>query len=221
MEQNTAIDQKAEVTPVPPTPTSQVETKPTVAVPADNQAEHKQTQAFIAMRRENREMKKKLATVNANTPPAVAAVAIEQTEQPEVVAVVPPAVMAAAPAPKVAERDIEAESAKAIEVLANDKQIAAMPGSILDIINMVDNDPRLASLHNIDPTIAFREAKNLWLEKAGINTPPPIPKANNVSGGTPKGSTDFEALVNEAHNTPPGTKRFNELHKKIREMRSH
>ena len=218
MEQNTEINQKAEVTPVPPTPATQAETKPTVAVPADNQAEHKQTQAFIAMRKENREMKKKLAEVTANTPPVVAEVT-QPTEQPENV-IVTPTTKVAAPAPKVAERDIEAESAKAIEVLANDKQIAAMPGSILDIISMVDNDPRLASLHNIDPTIAFREAKNLWLEKTGISTPPLTPKSTNVSGGIQKGTNDLGAVLDELETVPAGSRRFYELIKKKREIES-
>jgi hypothetical protein len=215
-DKNAANIQDGQVAPAPVTPTTQVETKPIVSAPADNHAENKQTQAFIAMRKENREMKKKLAEVNANTPPAVA----EEPVQSESVTVTPTTPKVAAPAPKVAVRDIEAESAKAIEVLANDRQISAVPGSILDIISMVDNDPRLSSLHNIDPTIAFREAKNLWLEKTGIAPQAITPKPTSATGGPSKGSTDLQALIEEAHITPPGTKRFNELYKKIQELRS-
>jgi hypothetical protein len=95
-----------------------------------------------------------------------------------------------------------------------------MPGSILDIISMVDNDPRLASLHNIDPTIAFREAKNLWLEKTGISTPPLTPKSTNVSGGIQKGTNDLGAVLDELETVPAGSKRFYELIKKKREIES-
>jgi len=219
--ENTEIkDQTAEVKPVPPTPVTQTETAQTAEAPADNQAEYnkKNVAAFVKMRQENREMKRKLAEVNAGktTPPPVAAVATEQTEQVEQVVITPPT-QVAAPAPRVAERNIEAESAKAIEALANDAQIVAVPGSILDIISMVDNDPRLADLHNIDPTIAFREAKNLWLEKTGIHTPPPIPKADTTPGGATVAVNDLEAMYKQLDTIPPGTAEWYKLHKQIRE----
>lgn len=219
-EKTAEIIQKEVVAPAPLTPTpAKVETPPTVSVPADNHAEYKQTQAFIAMRKENREMKKKLAEVNANPPAPV--VPVKQVEQAENVTTTPtePVIRPAAPAPKAAEVDIETESAKAIEELATDKQVAALPGGILDIINLVDNDPRLARLHNIDPTIAFREAKNIWLAKIGINTPPPIPKATNVSGGIQDGQNDLQAIKAELDNLQPGTKRWSELAKQYKELR--
>lgn len=220
-EKNTEITNTTEVKPVPPTPTPQVETKvDVVAAPANNQAEYdkKTTAAFIKQRQEIREMKRKLAEVTATptTPPAPTQ---PENVQQQVTPVVPPTPVAA-PAPKVAEVDIEAESAKAIEGIANDADVSKVPGGVLDIINLVDTDPRLARLHNIDPTIAFREAKAIWLSKTGIGQPPPIPKETTPAGGQMSAPNNFEALNRELMNTPPGSKRFYELAKQVKEARN-
>ncbi len=220
MTENTEKVQEVAVTPVPQTPTTQVETKPieeVKPVEAATEYEKKTNLAFIKQRQELREMKRKLAEATATpTPPAPAAPAVEAQVQTET----PPTPAVAVPAPKVAEVDIEAESASAIEGLANDADVSKVPGGVLDIINLVDTDPRLARLHNIDPTIAFREAKAIWLAKTGIGVPPPIPKGATPSGGTMSAPTNFEALNKELLDTPPGTKRFYELAKQVRAART-
>lgn len=221
-EQNTENTNTTEVKPVPPTPATQAETKPSVeTAPATNQAEYdkKATAAFIKQRQEIREMKRKLAEVTAANP-AHPVIVEKLPDNPQEVTVTPPAPVAAAPAPKVAEVDIEAESAKAIEGIASDADVSKVPGAVLDIINMVDTDPRLARLHNIDPTIAFREAKNIWLAKTGIGQPPPIPKDSTPAGGQMAAPTNLEALIKQAEETPPGSKKFYELAKQIRAARA-
>jgi hypothetical protein len=220
-EQNTEITNNTEVKPVPPTPTTQVETKvDVVAAPVNNPTEYdkKATAAFIKQRQEIREMKRKLAEVTAANP-AHPVIVEKLPDNPQEVTVTPPT-QVAAPAPRVAEVDIDAESAKAIEGIASDADVSKVPGGVLDIINLVDTDPRLARLHNIDPTIAFREAKNIWLAKTGIGQPPPIPKDSTPVGGQMSAPTNFEALNNELMSTPPGSKRFYELAKQVRAARS-
>jgi hypothetical protein len=211
--------QTTEATPAPQAATPQVEATPSVSAPANNPAEYdkKATAAFIKQRQEIREMKRKLAEVTATNP--AHPVIVENTTTPQEVTVTPPT-QVAAPAPRVAEVDIDAESAKAIEGIASDADVSKVPGGVLDIINLVDTDPRLARLHNIDPTIAFREAKNIWLAKTGIGQPPPIPKDAAPVGGQMSAPTNFEALNNELLETPPGSKRFYELARKVRAARA-
>lgn len=205
--------QQAQVAPVPATPApAKVETAPVEAAPVVSPAEDvskKQTAAFIKMRMENRELKRKMAAIPPTPPPATPAPA--EVAQPEVKKEVPPV-----PAPIKAEVDIEAESVKAIESLGQDKDVASVPGAVMDIVEMVDNDPRLARLHNIDPVLAFREAKALWLNKAGITSAPPIPKPNTQSGGVVKGEEDLESLIAKAKSLTPGTKAFSDTAQKIR-----
>jgi hypothetical protein len=80
---------------------------------------------------------------------------------------------------------------------------------------MVDTDPRLARLHAIDPTLAFREAKGIYFSKAGISATPPIPKSVPAPTGVRGAKEDLAVLLNELDNCHPGTKRFNELKKKL------
>lgn len=211
----TEITDKVEVTPAPPTPVTQTEAKPVADVkPVANTTEdsRKQALAFIAMRKENRELKNKLTSVQGATViPATPATPVEPSQE----TVTPPTPVVAAPAPKVAEVDIEAESATALASLASDEKIATNPGALLDIISMVDSDPRLVRLHAIDPTLAFREAKNIWLEKAGIGPAPLVPIAPNVSGGTPKGITSLEALYDDLDRATPGTRKWLDIKREI------
>lgn len=205
--------QQVQVAPVPETPApAKVETAPVEAPPVVSPTEEvnkKTTAAFVKMRMENRELKQKLAMANTNTVPPVAPAPAEAA--PEVKKEIPPV-----PAPIKTEVDIEAESVKAIEMLGQDKEIGAVPGAVMDIVEMVDNDPRLARLHNIDPVLAFREAKALWLNKAGITTAPLIPKPNTQSGGVVKGEEDLESLIAKARSLTPGTKAFSDTAQKIR-----
>lgn len=211
MSENAVNDQKAQVTPAPATPAPQAETKPdAVTTPAQGNAEHdkKMNAAFAAMRKKAREAERELEALKSSAPPATAA---ETQEPPKTEAKVVPIV----PAPKRAEVDIEAESVKAIEAISVDKDVMSVPNAILDIIDMVDKDSRLARLHNIDPVLAFREAKAIWASKVGVSAPPPMPKSAPISGGISTGGEDLAALVDAAEKATPGSKQFFALAKKI------
>jgi hypothetical protein len=201
--------QEGQVAPAPETPVTQTETTPNpVAGPAPVQAEDKKTAAFIRLRQENRELKRKMAQTPTPSPTPTPT----ETQEPVNQTVVPEQ---AAPTPHKVEVDIEAESAKAIENLAKEADVMSVPGAIVDIIEMVDTDPRLARLHNIDPVLAFREAKGLWASKAGISTPPPVPAPTKVSGGITSVPSDLDALYAKLENLTPGTKEYTDLVRKL------
>mgnify|MGYP003591496458 FL=1 len=182
------------------------EAKPTES-PAEI-ANNKQTAAFIKMRQEARELKRQLAEAKANTPAPAAPATPEQpkTEIKEI----PPA-----PAPNIAVSDIEAEGKKAIEALAADKEVSAVPGAVIDILDILDSDPRLTRLYQIDPTIAVREAKGMWASKAGIATPPPVAKSTTPSGGMASDHKDIESLMTEIAKHRPGTREYSRLANQI------
>ena len=199
--------------PVVQTTNAKVETvaAPVVIPPTESPAEKqdaKVTAAFIKQRQENRELKEKLAKANAVNPPTPAAV-VEPQAQP-VQNVVP-----TAPAQNTAVSSIEIEGKQAIEALAVDKDLKAVTGAVVEILDMVDNDPRLARIFNIDPTIALREAKGMFLAKAGIAPTPTMPLSTSTSGGMIGGKTDLQALLKEVEKYQPGTKEFTQLAKKI------
>lgn len=199
--------QTEQAPPAPATETKEVTQTPVVEAKSDSvkpveatTESNKQTAAFVKMRQELRELKRKASAIPATPPPA----ATTETEAP------PTTSVNTAPAPK-AEVDIEAESVKAIQNMANDTDLAKMPGAIIDLCEMVDSDPRLTRLHDIDPVLAFREAKGLYLSKAGISTPPPVPKPTNVSGGIPPGGKDLQALTDDLKKYHPGSREFSRL----------
>jgi len=201
-----------QVAPAPATAETpaKVEAPVSEAKPTDSPAEianSKQTAAFIKMRQEARELKRQLAEAKANQPAPVA----PATEQPKTEAKeIPPA-----PAPSIAVNDIEAEGKKAIEALAADKEVSAVPGAVIDILDILDNDPRLTRLYQIDPTIAIREAKGMWASKAGITTPPPVAKSTTPSGGMASSHKDIESLMAEIDKVKPGTREYTRLANQI------
>lgn len=200
--------------PATSTATATAEKPVTASAPVSSPTEKqdaKVTAAFIAMRKENRELRQKAALATATPAPAPAPATTPETAQ-----VVTPSATPA-PVPVKTVRDIEGESVKAIEAIAAEKDVASVPGAILDIINMVDTDPRLSSLHDIDPTLAFREAKGLWANKVGVGATPTVPASTPVSGGIGGGGKDLDALVAECEKAKPGSKEFNTLAKQIRE----
>ena len=188
------------------------------AKPTESPAEiayRKQTAAIIKMRQEarehkieNRELKRQLAEAKANTPAPAAPATPEQpkTETKEI----PPA-----PAPNIAVSDIEAEGKKAIEALAADKDVSAVPGAVIDILDILDSDPRLTRLYQIDPTIAIREAKGMWASRAGITAPPPVAKSTTPSGGMASDHKDIESLMAEIEKHKPGTREYSRLANQI------
>lgn len=202
--------EKTNTAPVAPAPAAAgnttatvVEAKPGTATPESKPTLNKSDYAFVQQRKAMRELERKNKELEAKltTPPAAAPETANPPAKTETIA-------HTVPAPTKTEVDIEAESTKAIEQMATDKDIAAVPGALLDIISMVDNDARLSRLHNIDPLLAFREAKSLWTSKAGIGAPPPIPNPAPVSGGINAEHTDLEALVKQAEAATPGSKEF-------------
>lgn len=200
--------QTTEVTPAPQTPTTQVETKPSAEVkPTEVKVESKDSKAnaaFIAQRHKIKELERKLAQTNAApVPPAPAPV----TEAP--VAVTPaPQVQTTAPAPIYAELDGEIEK-QAITDLSKDVDLAKIPGGVIDVLDLIDTNPRLTKLYNFDPKLAIREAKDMYLSKSGISAPPPVPVSSTPSGGMgAEKKNDLEALVAHAESLKPGTQEW-------------
>ena len=200
--ENTATEQG---TPAPVTPTPQVETKPSESAPkaenpsnSQDEAVKKQNAAFAQMRRAKREAERKAAQAQpATTPP------------PPAVEAVKPEVVTATPAPvQTITEGLEAESEKAIMELASDADISKISNGLLEIISLVDSDPRLIRLHSIDPKIAFKEAKEMFLSKAGITAPPPMPKSNTPSGGIGIGADNIDALYAETQKHPIGSRNW-------------
>lgn len=207
----------APATPTTETPAKVEVTAPVVTPPAESPAEKqdkKVTAAFIAQRRENRELKERLAKATANaTTPAPAPVVGEQA-QPQTPQSVP------APVQEVKTAyDIEEESVKAVQDIAKDPSVASLPGALIDIMQLVDTDKRLIRLHNVDPKLAFEEGKKMYLASAGIATPPPIPLPNASSGGMGGGShQDLTALYNELDRHRAGTREWYLVANKINEQ---
>jgi hypothetical protein len=213
MSENNAVEVKpvAEVvTPATPTEstTTKVEATATVSAPVESPAEKqdkKITAAFIAQRRENRELKERLAKANAvvtTSPPAPVVGEQAQTQIPQSI-----------PAPVQVNNtayDIEEASVRAIQELSKDPNVASLPGSILDIMKLVDTDTRLVHLHSIDPKLAFEEGKKMYLASAGIATnAPPIPMPNAPSGGMTAGSKqDLDALFRQLDTHRAGTREW-------------
>lgn len=212
MENKTAeeVNQVEQVNPAPATepvakqePTTTVDVKPTEA----NVEKKKEASAFIKMRIENRELKRQLAAMATPTP------ATPQTEAP---APTPAPVVAPAPSVPAQNNAVNLEEErKALDALATDPDLAKMPNGLIDVMEMVDADPRLSKLRDFDPTIAYREAKTAYLAKAGVTAAPPVPVAHTPAGGVGGGGNDLAALVAECEKLKPGTKEFNSLVKKI------
>lgn len=204
---NTTIEKKAEI-----------ENKPEVNHSEENNK--KQIAAFIKMRQENRELKRKLEQVkSASIAPQQNIENKEEDGKSYENVSAQPKQKSEPTQPEVnSEKDIEEEGHQAIEELANDKQVSSVPGAIIDIVGMVDHDPRLSRLYKIDPTIAIREAKNIWASKLGIsNSTPSIPKDSTPSGGIGV-KTDLVALFNQLDKETPGSAKYSDLVKKINEL---
>lgn len=197
--------QEEQATPAPVTPVTQTETAPIESAPkaetpsnSQDEAVKKQNSAFAQMRRSKRELEKRVNTTIATpTPPATPI----QAEQPK------PEPITNTPAPVQTNTEgIEIESENAIMELANDKDLAKINGGVYDVVALVDSDPRLVRLHAIDPKLAFREAKELFLSRANISASPPIPKANTPSGGTSGGAHSLDTLYAETQKYQIGSR---------------
>lgn len=212
--QNDVIDQTEQVTPSPATPEAPATATDNgaVAVPAESHAEvqsKKQDAAFIKMRQEIRALKQKQATAT----PAIVPPPTPVTEQAQTATVEIPPTPAPVNVAVIGNAEIEKQ---AIKELSEDKDLAKVPGGLMDVLSLIDNDARLSRLYNeIDPALAIREAKNIYLSQAGIAPAPAIPKSSTPSGGMGTNSMNLESLLNEIEKYQPGTKQFAELATKI------
>ena len=201
-----------QVAPVPAVETpASVDTPIVEAAPVESHTEKqdaKMTAAFIAQRKRIKELERALSGSNPAIPSP--APAVEQAQDPK--PVVPPA-----PAPVIAEDDVAELEKQAMSELASDKDIAKIPGGMIEVMSMVDNDKGLSRIAKIDPRLAYREAKSMYLQTLGISAPVLTPKPSSAPGGVPVGSADLTALTNALDNAKPGTKEYWELAKKLDE----
>lgn len=206
--------QEGTVTPAPSKEATAIatETKP-VAEPVESPAEKqnaKVTAAFIAQRKKIKELEAKATAAPVTTPPS--ATPTEQVE--EAIAVVPPTPQA--PAPVTAENSADdAIEKQALAELANDKELAKVTMGVVEVLEMIDNDPRLTKLYKIDPKLAIREAKGEYMSKLGITNASPVPVSTAPSGGMGSGSVDLEAMYAAIDGLKPGTMEWHKLANKI------
>jgi len=209
--------QAAPVTPAPETtkPAAEVVSAPEVAKPEASTSVDKTTQAFIKMRQEKKAMKARIAELEAVKPAAqpepVVTPPVQAQPQPAVSAPAQPQV--AVPAETV---NVVDESA-AIQALSLDKDVQSVPGAILDIMEIVDSNPKIAKLNEIDSALAFREAKALWASNLGIAPTPPAPVATKTSGGMSGDTYNLQALFAAVDAAQPGTKAFRDAVNKVNE----
>ena len=215
---STENNNPAEQTPVTATPTEPTQVQPVPAQEAPKEApvsntEDKTASAFVRMRQERRALKQRVAELE-NAKPVPQPV----QEQPKVETPTPPA-----PAPEVniqptptpipanvPEKPADSE-AEAIKVLANDPDVGSIPGGIVEILDMIDKDAKLAKLEAIDPKIAYAEAAKLWKESKGISKAPAVAAPVQISGGITGSNADLEAIYAELDKAKPGSKRYSEL----------
>ena len=207
--------QTAPVIPAPAAPDAPASAAPATAPvtgPVESPTERQDkrvTAAFIKQRQDNRDLRDRLAKATATPPPSPAPAIEPDPAQPVPKESIP------APAPVQAAHSIEAEEKEALSALGEDKDLKAIPGAIIDIFEMIDNSPRLARIYNADPALGIREAKGLFLAKAGISPAPSMPLPTTTSGGMGGGNVNLEALMTEIDKYQPGTKQYSDLAHKI------
>lgn len=198
-----------------------------VANPAPSKAEDKSASAFIRMRQERsalkqerRALKQRIAeleaTKNAEPQPKVEAV-VAPKEEPKPIepTPAPQANIVQQPSQPEANKQVVADEGSgedvAIKALAADPDVASIPGGIIEVIDMLDSNPKLAKLNAIDSKIAYAEAVKLWKDQHGITQTPPIPAPAKVSGGISGSKADLDVLYAKLDKAKPGTKEYNEL----------
>lgn len=186
-----------------------------VAAPVESHTEEKQdakmTAAFIAQRKRIKELERMVKGGSPAVAPSPApASAVEQDTEPKTV--IPPA-----PAPVIAVDDVAELEKQAMDELYKDESLRKINGGIIEIMSLVDNDKGLSRIAQIDPRLAYREAKSMYLNSLGVSAPVLTPKPTNVSGGVPVGDSDLTALTNALDKAKPGTKEFWDLAKKLDE----
>lgn len=111
-----------------------------------------------------------------------------------------------------AEAQKQAAEEAALKALAEDSDISSVPDGIAEVLDLIDNDPKLAKINAIDPTLAIQQAKIVFCSKKGITPSAPAPVMHpRGSGSMPTQMTDFDAIAKKLKTTQPGTKEFNLL----------
>ena len=180
------------------------------AVPATSKAEDKSVAAFIRMRQERKADKQRIAELEAriSAPPANNITPVQQpsTVQTPVQQVANPAV----------ETAVTEENA--IKSIAADPDIMAMPGGIVEVMELVDKDKRLTQLNAIDPNLAYSEAAKMYKAKYNISSAPAtVAQPVRVSGGSPGevGKENLDELYANLNKMHPASKKFGETVDKI------
>ena len=202
----------AEQTPVTATPTEPTQVQPVPAQEAPKEApvsntEDKTASAFVRMRQARKADKQRIAELESKLAGA------QPVQTPLVPAPAPSVNIQPTPTPipaNVPEKPADSE-AEAIKVLANDPDVGSIPGGIVEILDMIDKDSKLAKLEAIDPKIAYAEAAKLWKESKGISKAPAVAAPVQISGGITGGKADLEAIYAALDKAKPGTKEYREL----------
>ena len=168
--------------------------------------------AFIKMRQEKKEAKRRIAELEAKL------AAASKPAEPEAT----PAAAAAEPRVIQAAPQAEPENAEktALESLARDKDLSGISGGMVEVMDLLDGDTRLTRIFAIDPSLAVREAKAMYLAKIGVSTrPSSAPVASPPAGGVRAASKDLTALFAALDKVNPGTKAYNDLVDQINKAR--
>jgi hypothetical protein len=219
--ENVETIQPMQVTPTPAAaaPSAAPATPVVEAAPATPEAakpqDDKAVAAFIKQRQQHKADKQRIAALEAQlaapqsapaaTPPALAPVAP---------ATITPVQSQAKPTEPVVVLDETA----AIQATAMDKDVQSVPGAIMDIMDIVDTDPRIGKLNAIDTNLAYAEAKKVWLQRLAIAPTPPIPVAVKTSGGMSAAHEDLASLFAAVDKEKPGTKAYREAVAKVNEV---
>lgn len=107
----------------------------------------------------------------------------------------------------------------ALKQLAEDKDLSSVPNGIVEALDLIDKDPRLSRLNEIDPAIAISEAKKAILAQKGIAPSAPAPVSHPKTGGSLQTAhfKDFDALAEKLKTMTPNTKEFRETVKRLNE----
>ena len=187
------------------------------AAPAHQGAEDKSVAAFIRLRKEKQADRQQIAADKQRIVALEAQISAPPAAAPAPAPVAATATPAAQPTPAVKAEPVVDQYEVAVKAIAQDPDVAAVAGSIIDLMDMVETDPKLQQLNQIDSGLAFREAKAMWKAKLGI-APAPITAVPVVqSGGMANGKPDLAALFAAVDAAKPGTKAFREAVNKVNE----
>lgn len=116
------------------------------------------------------------------------------------------------------EQQKQATEEAALKALAEDKDLSSIPDGIAEVLDLIDNDPKLSRLNAIDPAIALREAKASYLSSKGIVATNPAPVSHPKGGGSmPAQTTDFNALAEKLRTMNPQSKEYADILRRFNE----